>query len=67
MSRVNLVLKAIFAGLGAFVGVLVGATQAASMTWSDITVNTWLTAIGAFITLFGTVYFVPNSEVEAKR
>lgn len=62
MSRVNLVLKAIFAALGAGIGVLVGATAATDTSWSDITVNTWLTALGAALALFTTVYFVPNSE-----
>jgi hypothetical protein len=61
VSRVNLVLKAIFAGLGAGVGVLVGITAESAVEWSDITVNQWLTALGAFIALFTTVYFVPNT------
>jgi len=67
MSRVNLVLKAVFAGLSAFISILVGATSQAAISWGDISVNTWLTAIGAFLTAFAVVYFVPNSEVETKR
>lgn len=64
---VNRVLKAVFAGLGAGIGVLVGATQAASMTWADISVNTWLTALGATLAMFATVYFVPNAESSATK
>lgn len=60
LAFVNHVLKAIFAGLGAFVAVLIGATVAADMTWADITLNTWLVAVGAFITLFTATYFIPN-------
>lgn len=60
LAFVNHVLKALFAGVGAFVGVLVGATVAADMTWADITLNTWLVAVGAFITAFGAIYFIPN-------
>lgn len=67
MTRVNLVLKAIFAGLGAGIGVLVGATAATDTSWSDITVNTWLTALGAALALFTTVYFVPNQDTTASK
>jgi len=64
MARVNLVLKAIFAGLGAGIGVLVGVTSEATIAWADITVNQWLTAAGAAISMFAVVYFVPNTEVK---
>lgn len=59
MAIVNKVLKAIFAGLGAGIGVLVGA----STSWGDISVNTWLTALGAAIAMFATVY----ARVEGPR
>lgn len=64
MSRVNLVLKAIFAGLGAGIAILVGATTEANIAWGDITVNQWLTALGAALSMFTVVYFVPNSDVD---
>lgn len=64
MSFINKVLKAIFAGLGAGIGVLVGATSATTLNWGDISVNTWLTALGAAISMFGVVYFVPNDPPE---
>lgn len=60
LAFVNHVLKAVFAGVAAFVGVLVGATVAAEITWADITLNTWLVGVGAFLTAFSAVYFVPN-------
>jgi hypothetical protein len=60
MAFVNRVLKAVFAGIGAGLGVLIGATVAADATWSDVTLNTWLVAAGATLTAFTTIYFVPN-------
>lgn len=63
MAIVNKVLKAIFAGLGAGIGVLVGATAGTSTSWGDISVNTWLTALGAAIAMFATVY----ARVEGPR
>lgn len=62
LALVNRVLKAVFAGLGAGIGVLVGATVEADASWSAISVNSWLVAAGAFVTMFTTVYFVPNSS-----
>lgn len=65
MSRVNLVLKAVFAGVGAGVAILVGSTVDAGITsWGDISVNLWLTALGAALSMFSVVYFVPNSDVD---
>lgn len=60
LAFVNHVLKALFAAASAFLGVLIGATVAADITWADITLNTWLVAIGAALTAFVAIYFVPN-------
>jgi hypothetical protein len=61
---INKVLKAFFAALGAGISILVGATVEATASWSDISVNTWLTALGAAVSMFAVVYFVPNADSE---
>lgn len=58
---INQTLKALFGALSAGIAVLVGATVQADVTWSAITVNTWLSAAGAAIVAFNLVFWPPNT------
>lgn len=58
---INRCLKAISAFVTAGISVLIGATQASDATWSDLTLNTWLVALGAGIAAFNAIYWIPNT------
>lgn len=57
---VNRTLKAWVAAYGAFVGAIVASSEAATLSLSEVSLTTWLIALGAAANVWVATYYAPN-------